>query len=202
MSYCDADNGVKYQGVGHMNPIKLLLTLITLTIFVVACSSTTDVESDMGIRGAPDWVNEGTKAVDNDDGRLLHGVGMAPAMNDGSLQKSTADNRARAEIARVLSTYIDSTISDYSASVGDQADMNIERDLRSTSQLALSGARILGRWKDKRTGDVYAFAELDLKKIDKLVSTATTLSDSFKRYYKESAGVGFERFSKSKKTVD
>ena len=185
-----------------MNRITAITTLFIVSLVFAGCSSQTKVESDLGIRGAPDWVNEGTRAIDNKKGRLLHGVGMASPMNDSALQKATADNRARAEIARILSTFIDSTISDYSGSVGDESDMNVERDIRGTSQLALSGAIIIGNWKDKNTGDVYSFAELDVKKMDKLVETATTLSDSFKRYYRENVAANFDRFVKNRESSE
>ncbi len=163
-------------------------------IFLAACSSNTTIESDLGIDGAPGWVNEGTQAVDNDDGQLLHGVGMAPPMGDTSLQKSTADNRARAEIARILQTYVDSTLNDYTASVGDSADMNIEREIRTATQLALSGSRILGHWKHEETGDIYAFAELSIEAMDELIAKADNLSSSFKQFYDDNNKANFDRF--------
>ena len=175
------------------------LRLLFPALLLAACSSQTHIESDMGLDDAPDWVNEGTQAVSDDDGRLIQGVGMAPVMGDVSLQKSTADNRARAEIARVLSTYVDAVISDYTASTGEEADLNVERDIRSTTQLALSGARILGHWKDENTGDVYAFAELDMEKVDETLQTATSLSDAFKDHYKETANANFDRFMETAK---
>jgi hypothetical protein len=174
----------------QLNTFSVLL----LALLLGACSSKTVIESDMGMDHAPDWVNEGTQAVSNDDGRLIHGVGMAPAMGDVSLQKATADNRARAEIARVLSTYVDAVIRDYTASTGIEADLNVEREIRSTTQLVLSGARILGHWKDEDSGDIYAFAELDMDAVDKSLETATALSDAFKGHYKENADANFERF--------
>lgn len=163
-----------------------------------ACSSKTVIDSDMGISGAPDWVNEGTQAVENNEGRLIHGVGMAPPMGDVSLQKSTADNRARAEVARVLSVYIDAVSKDYTASSGGEADLNVEREIHSTTQLVLSGARILGHWKDEDTNDVYAFAELDMDAVENMLTTATSLSDAFKKYYKENSGANFDRFMEIK----
>lgn len=185
-------------------PMKKQLTLstkfclIASLILLSACSSNQRVDTDLGIRGAPDWVNEGTQVVDNNDGQLIYGVGMAPAMNDQSLQKSTADNRARAEIARILKTYIDSTLKDYSASSnnGDNSanSMSIERDIRSTSQLALSGARILGHWKDPRTEDIYAFSVLDTNKLDELIAKATNLSDDFKHFFEQNSQQSFQRF--------
>jgi hypothetical protein len=148
---------------------------------------------------APDWVNEGTQAVDNDDNRLIHGVGMAPPMGDVSLQKSTADNRARAEIARVLSTYVDVVADDYTASTGGAADLDVAQKLRSTTQLALAGARILGHWKDEDSGDVYAFAELDMDSVIKSLETSNSLSNAFKTHFKQNADANFERFMEAEK---
>ena len=182
-----------------MKSILYPLTLIISLLGLAACSSNTTVESDLGIAGAPDWVNEGTQAIDNDDGQKLHGVGMAPAMNDTSLQKSSADNRARAEIAHILKTYIDSTLNDYTASVGDSADMNVERELRSSSQIALSGSIILGYWKDPNTNDIYAFAELRLDTMDELIAKAENLSDDFKQFYKRNNNANFDRFIQTNK---
>lgn len=177
--------------------MKKFISTITLTAIVftlAACSGNTTVDTDLGIRGAPDWVNEGTQAIDNDDGELLHGVGMAPNMGDTSLQKSTADGRARAEIARILKTYVDSTLSDYTASAGGEADMSIEREIRTTTQLAISGSRILGHWKDDNTGDIYAFAEMNLDAMNELIAQADNLSDSFKQFYSQNSNANFDRF--------
>ncbi len=181
-----------------MTKFMSFLYIVLFTLVLGACSSKTTIDSDMGISGAPDWVNEGSQAVENNEGRLIHGVGMAPAMGDVSLQKSTADNRARAEVARVLSTYIDAVSKDYTASSGGEADLNVEREIRSTTQLALSGARILGHWKDDDTNDIYAFAELDLDAVEATLKTATSLSDAFKKYYKENASTNFDRFMEKK----
>ena len=171
-----------------------IFSVLFLALALGACSSKTVIESDMGISDAPDWVNEGTQTVDDDDGRLIHGVGLAPPMGDVSLQKATADSRARAEIARVLSTYVDAVIKDYTATTGSETDLNVEREIRSTTQLALSGARILGHWKDEDTGDIYAFAELDMDAVDKTLETAASLSAAFKDHYTENADANFDRF--------
>jgi hypothetical protein len=176
-----------------------ILSILLLVLALGACSSKTVIESDMGLDDAPDWVNEGTQAVKDDDGRLIHGVGMAPPMGDVSLQKATADNRARAEIARVLSTYVDAVINDYTASTGSEADLDVAREIRSTTRLALSGVRILGHWKDEDTNDVYAFAELDMDGVNKTLETATSLSEAFKGHYTETANANFDRFMEAEK---
>ena len=92
---------------------------------------------------------------------------------------------------------MDAVIKDYTASTGGEADLNVERVINSTTQLALSGARILGHWKDEDSGDVYGFAELDMDAVDKSLETATYLSAAFKDHYKNNADSNFERFMES-----
>ncbi|WP_370978811.1 LPP20 family lipoprotein [Agaribacterium sp. ZY112] len=167
----------------------------TLTLF--ACSSSrTDVESDLGIKGAPDWVNEGTKAVDNDKGQLIHGIGSAPDMGDQSLQRSTADGRARAEVARVVSTIVKSSLNDYTTSTGETADMSVEREITTTTNSALNGSLIVANWKDPRTGTLYSIAELDLKKLDAAIESAKKLGNLDKTQFKQDLNANFDRFMK------
>ena len=143
---------------------------------LAACSSRTSIDSDLDISGAPDWVNIGTQAVDNDSGRLLHGVGMSNGIADESLQKSVADNRARAEVARILSTSVKAMIGDYSAAANGEVSTNVEREIKAQTQLALNGVKIIGRWKNPDNGDIYSFAELDLADLDAAIKRATVLT--------------------------
>lgn len=183
-----------------MKPVSSTL-IVLLALLVAACSSSPTIESDLGIKGAPDWVNEGTQAVSDDDGRLIYGVGSAPVLNDDALQVAAADNRARAEVARVVTTFIDSTVSDYSASAGadSRAALNIEQSINATTQTALNGARIKGRWRDPNTGVIYSFAEMDMKTLGDAIAAAGKLSDSFKQFYSQKANANFDRFVKESK---
>jgi len=181
--------------------IRLVLGIITglLLTLLIACGGAPTIESDLGIKGAPDWVNEGTQAVDNPGGRYLYGVGMAQPMNDESLQRSTADSRARAELARIVSTYVDSTLSDYAAASGDSATNSIEQLIKSSTQTVLNGAKIKGRWRDSRTGNIHSFAEMDMKTLDDAISNAAKLSENFRQYYENNATANFRRFINNEK---
>ncbi|CAM3026505.1 LPP20 family lipoprotein [Moritella viscosa] len=141
-----------------------------------ACSSQTSIDSDLGVSGAPDWVNIGTQAVENDSGRLLHGVGMSNGIADESLQKSVADNRARAEIARILATSVDAMQADYTAAANGEVSANVEREIKAKTKLALNGVKIIGRWKNPDNGDIYAFAELDLSDLEAAIKRAAALA--------------------------
>lgn len=175
---------------------RLLPVAMTLTVIVglAACSSRNALESDMGISGAPDWVNKGTQAVDDVDGRYIQGVAFAPPLNDQSLQTTTADSRARAEVARVVSSYVDITLSDYSSSEGYTTVSNIEQTLTISTRTALNGVKIKARWKDGKTGNIYSFAEMDMETLDDSIMAASKLSDDFRAFYSSKANTNFERF--------
>jgi hypothetical protein len=184
-----------------MNSLAVFIKPSLIGIFclsLMACAGGTNIESDLGISGAPDWVNEGTHAISDDDGRLIQGMGMAPPMGDLSLQKGTADSRARAEIARVLSSYIETTLNDYTASASGQLDASVEREIKTQTKLALSGAKIMGHWKNDDTGDIFSFAELDMEAVDKTLEAATSLSEGFQKYYSQQEISGFNRFVEEK----
>ncbi len=182
--------------LGHV----VLLAVIGL---LAACAGQTKIESDLGIKGAPDWVNEGSQAVSDKNGRLIQGVGFAEDLGDTALQKATADNRARAEIARVLSSYFDVAVNDYLASSGSGQDAtsttnvsSVQQQINSVSRVVLNGSRIMGNWKDKKTDTIYSFAELDLEKIKEIVGANQSMSDELKAYLVTQGDVAFDNFIK------
>src|SRR5262249_1220247 len=146
--------GMQHPSLKHFFAASLLLAL-------AACGGgKTVVESDLGIKGAPDWVNKGTQAVNDKDGRLFHGVGAAPSLGDDALQRSTADDRARAEVARMLSTYIDVVGNDYSSAAGTGANANadqaVSRQIKAVTKVNLAGSNIIRRRTDSPTTLVYS----------------------------------------------
>ena len=108
-----------------------LILLFSVSLLAAGCSGKTKLKGELGIKGAPDWVNKGTNIINDKKGRLFHGVGSAPPLGDDSLQVSTADDRARAEVARVLSSYMDVVSNDYLASTntgsGSEAEQAVTR---------------------------------------------------------------------------
>ena len=179
--------------------IPLFLFLL-LSLMLYGCSGKTVVESDLGIEDAPEWVNEGTNVLDDRDGRLFHGVGSAPEMGNRSLQTATADDRARAEVARILSSYIDLVSADYAAAAGGGEDavnqQAVTRDLRNVTRVNLAGARIIGRWRDPASGAVYSIAELDLERVKDTVTRARTMNAGVREHVRERAENVFERFAR------
>ena len=183
--------------------LRHFLTTIVCTTLLAACGGKTMVESDLGISGAPDWVNEGTQYLNDKGGRLFHGVGQAPVMGDASLQLSTADNRARAEVARILTSYLDVVSNDFTAASGSgESTINqqaVSRQIRNLSKVNLSGVKIIGHWKNEKNGDIYSIAELDLEKVKSTTDLVEDMNADLKRYITDHSANIFDKVSQEKK---
>lgn len=187
----------------NLNTITKLLGLVLLISGITACSTTTTVESDLGIKDAPDWVNKGANILNEKDGRLFHGVGSASPMGDESLQKSVADDRARAEVARILSSYLDAVSNDYmSAAKAGNTTVNeeaVSRQIKNLTKVNLSGARIIGNWRDPKTSIIYSIAELDMNHVKSTLADVQDMNADLKRYIETRGDNIFDRVAKENK---
>lgn len=189
--------------------IKKWLSLVVLVAVISGCSSEpTQVESNLGIKGAPDWVNKGSNTLSSKEGRLFHGVGSASPMGDMALQKSVADDRARAEVARVLSSYLDVVSNDYTAAArsggaGDKStavnEEAVSRQIKNTTKVNMAGARIIGSWRDPKTSAIWSIAELDMQHVKNTMAGVNDMNADLKRYIETSADNIFDRVAKEKK---
>ncbi len=177
---------------------RLLLTVCIVSL-LAACGSRT-IESDLGIKGAPDWVNQGSQALNDKGGRLFHGIGSAPEMNDDALQKAAADNRARAELASILSSYMDVVIQDYTATAGDGEqtfnEQALSRQVDSVTRINLGGARIIANWRNPDTGVIYSLAELDMQQVREVVNTAGEMDPGLRRHIRDHGDNLFDQVSR------
>ena len=186
----------------YRRSVVFLTLLSSFIVLLSACSHRTTVESDLGIKDAPDWVNEGNQALKDGKSRFFRGTGSAPSMNDASLQQSTADNRARAELAQIFSSYMDVVANDYSAAASDTDEtMNeqaVYRSIKNITQLNVSGAEIIARWRDERTGILYSLAEIDLNKVKRVTSAAKTMDATFKSFFDQHSESIFDRMERQR----
>ena len=159
---------------------------LVLTGALVACSSA-KLEGDLNIKGAPDWVNKGTQVVEDKGGRLINGVAVAPSMNDPALQTSVADDRARAEIAKVLNSFMKVVSQDYSAAAGSGQDQqneeSVSRQIQAITEQNVSGARILTHWPNPKDGSLWSIAQLDLGQVKDMVANSKDMNSAFRDYF-------------------
>src|SRR6266542_6739971 len=120
--------------------------------------------------GAPKWVEKGGGYMNEKNGKAFYGVGAVTGVRNEPLAKETADNRARADLAKVVDTYTSYLMRDYAASTtaGDftktSEEQNVERALKTFVSTHLSGVLVVDRWERKEQGGttVYSLAKMDL----------------------------------------
>lgn len=91
----------------------------------------------------PEWMQKGTSYVDDAGQRFA--IGVASGIKNAALARTTAENRARAEIAKLVGTKTEVTEGDGSTKV-------------RTFAATLSGVEIVDHWVDPKDGSVYALA--------------------------------------------
>lgn len=187
------------MNTGRMLSIVIALSGLALLLAACAGPGPTRVESNLHIEGAPDWVNEGTAMLKTHDGRLFHGVGSAPPMSDRSLQTSAADDRARAELARVLTSYMDVVSHDFTAASGsgNQATVvtSVSRQIENITRVNLGGSRIIGRWRDESTDFIYSLAEIDMEQVQDTLGSVQDMNEGLRDYIGNQGNNIFDRMA-------
>ena len=178
-----------------MKTKKLFVLFITLSmgiLLVAGCASSPKPSADPASMG-PAWVMKGGGAFDVEKGKVFYGVGIASGIKNKALLRQTADNRARAEIAKTMETYVATLAKDYMASTtaGDMSksseEQHVETALKTFSKTTLHGATIVDRWMDPSDGSMYSLCELDLFSFKDALDKYKELDKQVQDYVRENA---------------
>jgi len=178
-----------------MKTKKLFVLFITLSmgiLLVAGCGTTPKPSADPASMG-PAWVMKGGGAFDVAKGKVFYGVGIASGIRNKALLRQTADNRARAEIAKTMETYVATLAKDYMASTtaGDMSksseEQHVETALKTFSKTTLHGATIVDRWMDPSDGSMYSLCELDLFSFKEALDNYKELDKKVQDYVRENA---------------
>jgi hypothetical protein len=135
----------------------------------------------------------GSGAFDGDRGKVFYGVASASDIRNPSLLRTTADNRARSEVAKVFEFYTSSLMKDYRASTtagepGVSAEeQHVEEAVKTVTSVTLSGVEIVEHWQHPATGEFFSLARLDLEAFENLAAKSRELNDRMKEYIRENA---------------
>ncbi len=148
--------------------MKKLIGLMAVVV-LAACGDNTPQQSNQVLHAnGPDWVNKGSGAFGGDKGKIFYGVGIASGIHNAALRRSQADAKARAEIQKILDTYVAVLNKSYQASTtaGDMSasseEQHVQEALKTYSQGEISGALIVDHWLDN-DGTEYSLAQLDMQ---------------------------------------
>ena len=177
-----------------MNTFFKGLVVGLLALGLSACgSSKTAGDAPANFQGIeyPDWVLKGSGAYGGDAGRVFYGVGSVTGIKNHALARTTADNRARADLAKVFETYSASLMKDYMASTmaGDAVseEQHVENVVKTFSAQTLSGVQVVDHWFHPADGTVFALARLDLNAFTDSLEKMNELNGKVKEYVKKNA---------------
>lgn len=169
----------------YSKPVRAACLILLAAIFLAACA--TKPESNLGIKGAPDWVNHGSQALKDDGNRYIYGIGWSPAMNDLSMQTSAADGRAHEEVARILSTFMRMVLQDYSTSAATGQDkedkQSVSQQIESITNRNVGGSQIAAHWIDPESGTIWSLVKLDMNNVKAMVASSSSINAGFKSYF-------------------
>ncbi|MBT6177591.1 MAG: hypothetical protein HOI23_10115 [Deltaproteobacteria bacterium] len=177
-----------------MNTLIKGLMVGCLALGLSACGSTkTAGDAPASFQGIeyPEWVLKGSGAYGGDAGRVFYGVGSVTGIKNHALARTTADNRARADLAKVFETYSASLMKDYMASTmaGDAVseEQHVESVIKTFSAQTLSGVQVVDHWFHPGDGTVFALARLDLDSFTDNLEKMNELNGKVKEYVKKNA---------------
>lgn len=185
---------------------KWLFLLVSVSVMAAGCTLE-PIHSDDAekIKGAPDWVNNGSVSLSTKDADLFYGVSSANPQGDLALQKSIADDRANAEVVRVLGTFLDVVSNDFLLSsrsgdnfgsedaayrrIEDAAANQIKASMKSQIDDAISRQfkeNVSKQFKDEVTHNIRDAANRDIKEaISYQVDFSRHMQDVISKQLKE-----------------
>ncbi len=171
-----------------VNRLMVLLVMVIAALFLfTSCAS-----QSKNMKG-PDWVWKGSGAFDDAGGKVFYGVGVASGIKNRALLRTAADNRSRAEIAKILESYVAVLAKDYMASTtaGDMSasseEQHVEQALKTFSKTTLHGATIVDHWLDPQDGSLFALCKLDLEAFKDTLDSYKELDSKVRDYVRSNA---------------
>jgi hypothetical protein len=149
--------------------------------------------------GPPKWVKEGSGVMHKDSSKAIYGVGSVVGVNNEPLAWETAENRARADLAKTFRTYTAYLMQDYAASTtaGDftksMEEQNVERAVKTFSAVTLTGVRPIDRYKDDKTLTYFVLTKLSFEEMKEALQQANELDVEVREFVRKNAERAFEK---------
>ena len=162
------------------------LLLVGLIFLLGACASIPQIPEEpkaLSEYDAPKWVLVGGGAFTDERGKAFYGVGSATGIKNYSLQRQIADDRARADLAKVFAYYVEALTKDYQAhtTAGSFAEsteeQNSEAALKVVVSQTLRGVVIVDHFEIPERRELISLARLDYDAFKRNVEQAETFQE-------------------------
>lgn len=164
-----------------------LVVLAVAGIFLAGCASAPS---------KPEWTLKGAGAFGKDK-KVLYGVGIAEGIQSVALSRTTADNRAIADVSKQLSVMSTSLMRDYMSSANateqekSSGEQYVENTVKTFTSNTVSGIKIVDRYEDGKVS--YSLATLNLDELKALTDQVSQLSQQVRDYIKANAEKAFDK---------
>jgi hypothetical protein len=148
----------------------------------------------------PKWVKTGSYKPE--EKKAFYSMGEVMGIRNEPLAWDAAENRARAQMVKILSTYTASLMRDYAAStaVADfkktAEEQNIEEATKTFAAATLNGVRPVDRYKDEKKGIYYVVVKMELEDVKDMLMQSTELNSQMRDFVRKNADRAFERLEK------
>ena len=146
------------------------LLLVSLIFLLGACVSVPVVPEEpkaLSAYDAPKWALIGGGAFTDERGKAFYGVGSATGIKNYSLQRQVADDRARADLAKVFEFYVETLTKDYQAHTTagsfdtSTEEQNSEAAVKVVVSQTLRGVMIIDHFEVIERQEMISLARLD-----------------------------------------
>ena len=173
--------------------LRVSVVIMILSLLMVAgCQKKPRPSADTAIKG-PAWAVKGSGAFEDQGSKVFYGVGLASGIQNKALLRQTADNRARAEIAKIMETYVVALGKDYMASTMSSDmkkasdEQHVEVALKTFTKTTVRGAQIIDRWVDPADKTMYALCKLDLSAFKKALEDDQNMDSKVRDFVRQNA---------------
>ena len=166
--------------------MKYFIIILSVLFLGTACSSIPtipDAPKALAEYDPPTWVLNGGGAFTDIKGKAFYGVGSATGIKNYSLQRQVADDRARADLAKVFEYYVETLTKDYQAhtTAGSFAEsteeQNSEAALKVVVSQTLRGVVIVDHFEIPERRELISLARLDYDAFKRNVEQAEAFQE-------------------------
>jgi hypothetical protein len=162
---------------------KCLKKTIVLILGILICLQA-GCMGPVVIVSSPSWHQFKSGCYDTEEGRLFYGIGRAGGVQNPTLLRAAADNRARNELAGVLEQYIQ----ELARSVPGDLDPNWallaygerRQILGIVVRKAMQRAVVCDHWNEPREAGMLSLCRLSLADVKMVLSNSGTLDESMR----------------------
>lgn len=169
---------------------KLIGTIATV-LLATSCGGSQKAGGAGGVAAnAPEWVARGSRVEKGS----IFGVGSASGIKNNDLARSTAANRGRAEISKILEVYSASLMKDYQESVtaGDMSKSSesqmVTQAIKTFSANLMSGTEPREYWLDAGQNTWYVLVELNFERSKEAAAAKSQMDTTMKDWVEKNGG--------------